>query len=293
MAAPIIRDGIEYSIADQVARFANAKATDNKRYLDITTVYDPSGLKDKRILVTGASKGLGLELVKEISAQGGIAIGTVRSSTPELDELVGQGKVKVIGGIELQKDECMPTLVKELAEPVDIVINNAGYFYGPSEKVGTAGADDGHMNFEENLKQIDICGLAPLRVSYALYKANLIKPDGKIIIISSQAGSLEWRLTQNQPGGGMDYGHHMSRAACNMGGVLLAQDLKPHNIPVQMLHPGFNRTTMTSKYAHIWDVEGAVEPSVGAKRVLYETLKADMTTTGTMINCEDGLRIPN
>eukprot|EP00966_Prymnesium_polylepis_P189624 4393591-Prymnesium_polylepis.1 len=75
-------------------------------------------------------------------------------------------------------------------------------------------------------------------------------------------------------------------------GVILSQELKAADIPLQMLHPGFNRTAMTQKYAHIWDIEGAVEPHIGAKRVLYETLKADMHTSGSVINCEDGLVIP-
>ena len=44
-----------------------------------------------------------------------------------------------------------------------------------------------------------------------------------------------------------DYGHHMSRAACNIGAVLLAQELKKHGVPVLMLHPGFNKTGMTAK----------------------------------------------
>jgi len=84
----------------------------------------------------------------------------------------------------------------------------------------------------------------------------------------------------------------MSRAACNIAGVILSQELKAADVSVQLLHPGFNRTEMTKKYAHIWDIEGAVEPHVGAKRVIYEMLKADMSTSGTVINCEDGLRIP-
>jgi hypothetical protein len=45
---------------------------------------------------------------------------------------------------------------------------------------------------------------------------------------------------------------------------------------VVLLHPGFNRTEMTAKYKDIWDKEGAVEPSVGAKRVLYEAQKTKM-----------------
>merc|ERR1712187_393668 len=92
--------------------------------------------------------------------------------------------------------------------------------------------------------------------------------------------------------GGGDYGHHMSRAACNIGGVLMSEELKAMGIPIVMLHPGFNRTDMTAKFSHIWDMEGAVEASVGAKRVLHEVGKVSMATSGKFINCEDGLQIP-
>ena len=90
------------------------------------------------------------------------------------------------------------------------------------------------MNFDEQLKQIDICGVGPLRVSHALLQAGLVARCGAIILITSQAGSVEWRFTQNPDGG--DYGHHMSRAACNMGGVLLAQELRAKGVPVLLLH---------------------------------------------------------
>ena len=54
-----VRDGFEYSLADQVARFARATEEKNARYLDITTVYDGSSLKGKRVLITGGEMGLG------------------------------------------------------------------------------------------------------------------------------------------------------------------------------------------------------------------------------------------
>lgn len=72
----------------------------------------------------------------------------------------------------------------------------------------------------------------------------------------------------------------------------MSEELKQHGIPVVMLHPGFNRTEMTAKYAEIWDKEGAVESSEGAKRVLHEVIGVTMEKTGMFINCEDGLRIP-
>jgi NAD(P)-dependent dehydrogenase (short-subunit alcohol dehydrogenase family) len=84
----------------------------------------------------------------------------------------------------------------------------------------------------------------------------------------------------------------MSKAAANMSSMLLAQELKSKGIAVGILHPGFNKTEMTAKYKAIWDVEGAVDPSVGAKRIMYETGLLSMETTGKFINCEDGLEIP-
>jgi NAD(P)-dependent dehydrogenase (short-subunit alcohol dehydrogenase family) len=77
-----------------------------------------------------------------------------------------------------------------------------------------------------------------------------------------------------------------------MMGVLLAQELKSKGIVVTILHPGFNKTDMTKKYEHIWEIEGAVDSSVGAKRVLYEIGLMDMSRSGKFYNCEDGLQIP-
>ena len=84
----------------------------------------------------------------------------------------------------------------------------------------------------------------------------------------------------------------MSKAAANMMAALLAQEVKDKNIAVGIFHPGFNKTGMTAKYKDIWEKEGAVDPGIGAKRVLYEAGKLSMETSGKFVNCEDGLEIP-
>lgn len=53
---------IVYSDPDQPARFAAQKKADNARALRIETIFDGSKLKDKVVLVTGTSRGLGLAL---------------------------------------------------------------------------------------------------------------------------------------------------------------------------------------------------------------------------------------
>lgn len=274
----------QYSMPDQPARFAKAKAEKNARFLDIDSCYDPAYLSGKRVAVTGANRGIGLSLAKELTAQGAKLVGIVRKSSPELDAL---NPDEVITGIDVTSDEACATIGSKVQKgPIDILINNAGYFYEPVEKI-----EGNALNFAEEMKMIDICAVGPLRVTNALYNANLLKPNTSVIaMITSQGGSIDWRTTQNPEGG--DYGHHMSKAAANMMGVLVAQEMKKFGIACGILHPGFNKTEMTAKYAEIWEVEGAVDASVGAKRVCHEIGKINMETTGKFINCEDGLEIP-
>ena len=84
----------------------------------------------------------------------------------------------------------------------------------------------------------------------------------------------------------------MSKAAANMMAVLLSLEVKSKGVMVGVFHPGFNKTGMTAKYADIWEIEGAVDASVGAKRILHETTQLTMEKSGKFINCEDGLEIP-
>lgn len=277
----------EYSIPDQVQRFADAQAENNERFLNIDSVYNGFDIMGKRILVTGGNRGLGLEITKQAVQDGATVIVLCRSSNDELEDLVG--KWNVYDGVDVTDSAAVDAALKRVKNDggaLDYVINNAGYFYEPCEKIL-----DASLNFEEQLKQIDICALGPLRVNAAAVNANALADDARLVIITSQAGSAEWRKVQNKDEGG-DYGHHMSRAACNIAGVLQAEELRSKGYSVIMVHPGFNRTEMTAKYKDIWDIEGAVEPSVGAKRVLYEAMKSSIETTGTFVNAEDGKKIP-
>ncbi len=119
--------GGTHSIADQVARFAKAKATNNPRYLDINSIYDGGkDLSGKRVLVTGANRGLGLAIVKELVAIGATAIVVCRTSSPELEKLVG--KWNVYDGVDVTDDEAVKKVAKRIkgdGGALDVVINNA------------------------------------------------------------------------------------------------------------------------------------------------------------------------
>jgi NAD(P)-dependent dehydrogenase (short-subunit alcohol dehydrogenase family) len=94
-----------------------------------------------------------------------------------------------------------------LYPPINQLINNAGYFYEPEETIET-------MNFKEQIKQIDICAVGPLRVAAAFLHGDLLQKGSKVIMITSQGGSVEWRFTQNPKG--HDYGHHVSENSAGL-----------------------------------------------------------------------------
>jgi NAD(P)-dependent dehydrogenase (short-subunit alcohol dehydrogenase family) len=271
----------EYSKADQPARFAEQQATNNVRALDIDAVYNKGNVKGKTVIVTGGNRGIGLAIAQELVA---LEANVYITSRAEVQMPEG---IKVVSGIEVTDDNVGEVLVAGLqaagVTSVDVLINNAGYFYGPVETIES-------LNFKEELKMIDICAVGPLRVTSALVNANMLRAGSRVAMISSQGGSITWRDTQNPTG--HDYGHHMSKAAENMMGKLLSNELKSKEISVSILHPGFNKTDMTKKYEHIWAIEGAVDASIGAKRVMHEIGLMSMANTGAFINCEDGLPIP-
>ena len=117
---------------------------------------------------------MGLAISEELIAQGARVY--VTSRVPfKLDGAAG-----IIQDINVQDNECGAKLVKALnGKKVDILINNAGYFYGPVEKIDS-------LNFEEEMKMIDICALGVLRITSAIYNAGLLLPDFKVCTSAEQ-----------------------------------------------------------------------------------------------------------
>lgn len=109
----------QFSIPDQPARFARAKEENNRRYLDICSVYDPSYLRGKRVAVTGANRGIGYALANELKHQGALVIGICRSSSPEMEKLELD---EVVLNIDVTDNELGPKLASQIkGGPIDIV----------------------------------------------------------------------------------------------------------------------------------------------------------------------------
>jgi len=175
-------------------------------------------------LITGANRGIGHELCRQLQVTGDV-IAVCRSSSPELDRL----KVQVEADIDISSEESVADLAKRLqGVAIDVLINNAGMAQKNT-------LDD--LNFDSIRQQLEVNALGALRITQALLPN--LRAGSKIALITSRMGSI----ADNTSGG--SYGYRMSKAALSMAGKSLSIDLQPRQIAVAILHPGMVSTDMT------------------------------------------------
>ena len=177
------------------------------------------------ILITGANRGIGLEMASQHEARGDEVIAVCRRSSPELDAMA----VEVIDGVDVTSDESVSKLAASLnGRRIDRLVNNAGI-------LARDGLDD--LDFGVIERQFQVNSMGPLRVTAALRP--MLSEGSKVFILTSRMGSIE----DNTSGG--YYGYRMSKAAVNIVGKSLSVDLKGAGIAVFLLHPGYVATDMT------------------------------------------------
>jgi NAD(P)-dependent dehydrogenase (short-subunit alcohol dehydrogenase family) len=207
-------------------------------------------------LITGANRGIGLELARQLKDRGYHIIAVCRESSPALNAL----DVQVESGIDITRRKDLEALADRLrGHRIELLVNNAGLMR-PSSLGGIEDElDDWRAQYEVN-------ALAPLRVTHAL--SNHLVDGGKIVIITSRMGSI----ADNTSGG--HYAYRMSKAAVNIAGVSLAHEFRDRGIAVGLLHPGFVRTDMTGG-------QGQVDPREAAAGLVSRIDELGMRNTGS------------
>ena len=216
------------------------------------------------VLVTGANRGIGLELCRLFQERGDDVVGVCRRSSEELDGL----GVRVESGVDVTEEGSVAELAKRLeGTTLDVLVNNAGVL--SHERLG-------ELDYDAIRKQFEVNSIGPLRVTEALLPR--LSKGSKIAIITSRMGSIE----DNSSGGA--YGYRMSKAAVNAAGMSLAQDLKDKGIPVVILHPGFVKTDMTGG-------RGNLEPAEAAQNLIARIDELTLARTGEFRH-SDGSPLP-
>jgi tubulin alpha len=244
----------------------------------------------KTAVVTGANRGLGFELVKQLAEKDFTTVFALcRGTSDQLTTLQSEkpSKITVVEDIDVSNDQVVEKLKAYFAMgddliPIHLLIHNAGAMGPPmpgldfpaqaaTQTLANVAMDTMRSCFEINT-------LGPLRVTQALLP-NLEKAENaKNMIITSLVGSI----TDNSSGG--LYAYRTSKAAVNMIGQCMAQDLKSKNIVVGLIHPGmvFTGFARSGENTERWPGQRDVEPS--AKGVLDAIDAITMENTGAFLH---------
>ncbi|MFZ5524993.1 MAG: SDR family oxidoreductase [Pseudomonadota bacterium] len=230
----------------------------------------------KTTLITGASRGIGLEFCRQYAAAGWRVLACCRlpEKAGALNRLAAQYPEQIkIHALDVADHVEVERLVQLLAdESIDLLINNAG-IYPDSDKGGF-----GHTDYAEWLLAFRINTMAPLKMAEAFATQIARSRLKTIVTITSKMGSV----ADNSSGG--SYLYRSSKAAVNMVVKCLAIDLKPLAITAVVLHPGWVKTDMGGPNALI-----SVEQSVSGMRQVISSLT---TADSGKFFAYDGQMIP-
>jgi NAD(P)-dependent dehydrogenase (short-subunit alcohol dehydrogenase family) len=200
-------------------------------------------------LITGARRGIGLELARRLTSRGDHVIAAIRdpSSPGGLADL----PVQVVA-YDAAVAESADALARQVSTPIDVLINNAG--------VSSSAKSLEAFSAEELQRVIMINALAPVLALRALLPALTSGNRRAVINVSSVMGSIA-----KHPG--HSYGYSTSKAALNMLTSCLADELRASLFTVVALHPGWVRTDMGGPAAPL-----SVEQSVASMLKVIDRL---------------------
>ncbi len=184
--------------------------------------------------VSGADRGLGLELSRLLLEQGyHVFAGKFLEDWHELDELKSGYPERLIPiPLDVGDDESVLAAAAEVASRTDsleLIINNAAILGGDRNH----SVLDEELDVDDMLRTFNVTALGALRVTNALIGA-VLSGSGKLIVnISSEAGSIgqSWRTNY--------YGYCMAKTALNMHSTMTYNYVKELGGHVLNLHPGW------------------------------------------------------
>ncbi|MBI3596722.1 MAG: SDR family oxidoreductase [Nitrospirae bacterium] len=191
---------------------------------------------DKRIaIVTGANRGIGTEVVRQLAEKKWKVILTARDEAQgrkACEDLAGRGLDVQFHRLDVTDPENIHRLAQDLkADPgrLDVLVNNAGVLMDEDR-----GSD--RITIETLRRTMEANFFGPFQLSQALLPLLNRSDDARIVNVSSGLGQLS-------DGGGGYPAYSISKAALNMMTVQLAEDLKGR-VKVNSVCPGWVRTEM-------------------------------------------------
>jgi NAD(P)-dependent dehydrogenase (short-subunit alcohol dehydrogenase family) len=198
----------------------------------------------RRVVVTGANRGLGLELTRQLAAAGDEIVAAARQpkTCDALYKLASTsgGRVTVVrlDGGDPGEIATAALPIGERFDAVDLLVNNAGIWTAPGEPDRASSGALADLRPEAILEVLRINSVAPILVTQALAPRLAAAHRAVVVNLSSGLGSLEGA------NGRGNIGYGMSKAALNMATRHLAAELRPGGTIVVSMSPGWVSTDM-------------------------------------------------
>lgn len=203
----------------------------------------------RRVVVTGANRGLGLELTRQLLAAGDEVVATARQpkTADELDKLAstsgGRGSVVRLDVGDPDQIAAAALQIGERFGAVDLLVNNAGIWSAPGQPERLSAGALAELRSEPVLEVLRVNAVAPLLVTQALAAPLAAAGRGVVVNLTSGLGSLAGATGR----GNIAYG--MSKAALNMATRHLAAELARQGTIVVAMSPGWVATDMGGRGA--------------------------------------------
>lgn len=203
----------------------------------------------KKYLITGANRGIGLEMTKQLLAGGEFVFASCRlpEHAEQLNGLMADyGERLKIVQLDVINDLSVAAAIEEISEHadyIDVLINNAGVNFRDSFE---------QFNADEFLLTLNANGVGAMRVVRQAIDLLKAASDPIVVNISSQLGSL----TAQRPGFG-SYAYNSSKAVMNMITRHLSFDLAEDGVIVISMHPGWVQTDMGGANAAVTPPDSA------------------------------------
>jgi NAD(P)-dependent dehydrogenase (short-subunit alcohol dehydrogenase family) len=186
------------------------------------------------ILITGTSRGIGLEFVRQYAALGWNVIATCRrpQEADELTAIAAEFPNVRIEALDVLRHDMIESLAKKYKDqPIDVLLSVAGFF---GDTLQMKGSFFTRLNFQLWDLYVETNAIGPLKLAESFYANVAASEQKKIMTISSQQGSIE---DSYGPG---SYFYRGSKAALNMFMHTLSEDvkIKRADIMVGLFSPG-------------------------------------------------------
>ena len=243
------------------------------------------------VLITGASKGIGLEFARQYANLNWTVIATRRSDRDDgLSKLAAERLNVLIKPLDVDDLGAIDRLANQFkTDPIDLLINNAGRMGDGNDPTAQTGEMFGSLKYELMDEYFRTNVRGPVKMMEAFRDNILASTQKKMVTISSGAGSFA------MPGPPGLYWYKASKSAVNMLMKNVARDLKKDGVTVLTFHPGLVLTErlapMRSKIMKMSGQEQPFETDEAVKGMINVISKATIEDSGRFVG-NQGQTIP-